>query len=236
METEDKPTVLRRVWAWRGRETLVGMSALDPSDRHVLVIGGSGAIGSAVVGQLIAVGATVTATATSSSRFGDDAARWIELDVTDHGAVDAALDGADITDIVSAGAARPFGSLAAMSGDDLSALVDTKLWGSFHIGRSAGHHLPADGTLTFVSGLLAAYPDAASPVAAVSAAVETLARGLAVELAPIRVNAVSPDALGSSGRGTHDGTADDVAQAIISCITNRWMSGAVVELHGAGKP
>lgn len=214
--------------------------SLDLATRHVLVIGGSGTIGSAVVRLAASMGATVTGTSIDD-RFPDvDGTDWRVLDVTDDGPVTDLLrelaGETPVTDIVVAGAARPFASLAEMPGEDLTALVDTKLWGAFHVGRAAGEHLPADGTLTYISGLLAAYPDAASPVAAVSAAVEALARGLAVELAPIRVNCVSPDPLGSPGRGDHAGAPADVAEAILSLVTNEWMSGTVLEIHGAGKP
>ncbi len=151
--------------------------------------------------------------------------------------MDSAIGGVPgLTDIVLAAAARPFASLVDMADDDLISLVDTKLWGAFHVGRAAARHLPDDGTLTYISGLLAGYPDAASPVAAVAAAVEALGRGLAVELAPRRVNIVSPDALGSQGRGRRAGTAADVADLILGCITNEWLSGTVLEIHGAGKP
>lgn len=211
--------------------------AIDLSTRHVLVIGGSGSIGSAVVRSALSDGARVTGTGRHEDFPTIDGAAWRVLDVTEHGAVGSLLtDLGDVTDIVVAGAARPFASLADMSGDDLSSLVDSKLWGAFHVGRAAGGHLPDNGTLTFISGLLAAYPDAASPVAAVSAAVEALARGLAVELAPIRVNCVSPEALGTSGRGSHEGGPGDVAEAIMSLVTNEWMSGTVLEIHGAAKP
>lgn len=211
---------------------------IDLSTRHVLVIGGSGAIGGAVVDLALEGGARVTATSRSvDSSTGDERVPWLALDVTDGSGVERLLaDLGDVSDIVVAGAHRAFASLVDMDDDDLAALVDTKLWGSFHVGRAAARHLPADGSLTFVSGLLASYPDAAAPVAAISAAVEALGRGLAVELAPIRVNVVSPDSLGSAGRGAHKGRAEDVAHAILSAVANPWMSGTVIEIHGAGKP
>ncbi len=211
----------------------------DLSGRHVLVVGGTGTIGSAVVAAAVDAGARVTATGLFEHEIaerGDDAA-WATLDITDQDEVLGFVDGLDgVTDIVSTAAARPFAGLMNMSDDDLTALVDSKLWGSFWLGRAAGRSLPDDGTLTFISGLLADYPDAAAPVAAVSAAVEALTGGLAVELAPRRVNCVSPEALGSTGRGTHAGSGDDVAALILALISNPWMSGSVVPIHGAAKP
>lgn len=209
---------------------------IDWTNRHVLVIGGSGAIGSAVVAIARDAGAAVSATTHRDPPVSDEGVTWYELDITDPEAVDRLVADVAPDDVVVAAAARPFAGLLDMDDDDLRALVDTKLWGSFHVGRAVGHHLPEHGTLTYISGTLAAYPDVAAPVAAVSAAVESLARGLAVELAPIRVNAVSPDGLGSAGRGRHEGTAADVAELILSTVANPWMSGSVIEIHGAGKP
>ena len=212
---------------------------IDFAKRHVLVIGGTGTIGSAAASMALVRGAQVTATGRSIEE--DDRGRawigWRRLDVTDRDAVDRLLhDLGDVTDIVLTAAARPFDDLVDIESDDLTALVDTRLWGAFHVGRVAADGLDEDGTVTFLSGTLATYPETASPVAAVSAAVETLGRGLAVELAPIRVNVVSPAALGTSGRGHHQGRADDVAQAILSSIENPWISGSVIALHGAGHP
>ncbi|MEM9515927.1 MAG: SDR family oxidoreductase [Actinomycetota bacterium] len=212
----------------------------DLSGRHVLVVGGTGTIGTAVVAAASNAGARVTATGLFEHEIAGrdgDTASWSTLDITDQGAVLSFVDELDdVTDIVSAAAARPFAGLMDMADDDLTALVDSKLWGSFWLGRAAGRSLPDDGTLTYISGLLADYPDAAAPVAAVSAAVESLAAGLAVELAPRRVNCVSPEALGSTGRGTHAGSGDDVAALIVALITNPWMSGSIVPIHGAAKP
>jgi NAD(P)-dependent dehydrogenase (short-subunit alcohol dehydrogenase family) len=87
------------------------------------------------------------------------------------------------------------------------------------------------------------------------AAVEALAPALALELAPVRVNAVTPglidtpllhaayganrDALVNSRAaalpGKRIGTADEVAQAIIMLMTNEYINGAVLHIDGGGR-
>src|SRR5690606_18945556 len=89
---------------------------------------------------------------------------------------------------------------------------------------------------------------------AINAAVESLARGLALELAParIRVNTISPsttatplwDRLGPEGRRQKFETmaarlpvgrvaqADDIAQAILLAATNPFMTGSTVLVDG----
>jgi len=54
--------------------------------------------------------------------------------------------------------------------------------------------MPENGSMTFISGASALKPprEGMSVLAAVNAAIITFARALALELAPIRVNAVTP--------------------------------------------
>jgi len=59
--------------------------------------------------------------------------------------------------------------------------------------KYASRTIIPDGSITLTSGLMAHRPRKGAPLAtAIGGAVEYLARGLAVDLAPLRVNAVSP--------------------------------------------
>ncbi|WP_405023129.1 SDR family oxidoreductase [Mesorhizobium sp. P13.3] len=72
-------------------------------------------------------------------------------------------------------------------------VVDSKFYGPLLLAKHGAPKLSANGSLTFVSGIAAYRPAArGSVVAAVNAGLEGLVRALAIELAPIRVNAVSP--------------------------------------------
>lgn len=71
--------------------------------------------------------------------------------------------------------------------------VDSKLFGPLLLAKHGAPQIAAGGSMTFVSGVAAYRPAArGSVVAAVNAALEGMVRALAVELAPVRVNAVSP--------------------------------------------
>ncbi|WP_198170932.1 SDR family oxidoreductase [Actinoplanes awajinensis] len=92
-------------------------------------------------------------------------------------------------------------------------------------------------------------------VGATNAAVDVLTRGLAVELAPIRVNAISPgtidtgayDALGDeakerlfAARSTTSparriGTPDDIADAVVFAVTTPFLTGVSLAIDG-GEP
>ena len=91
---------------------------------------------------------------------------------------------------------------------DAQAAMQSKFWSAYHVGRSA--RIVGGGSLTFVSGVYSVRPSATAVLqGAINAALEALARGLALELAPaVRVNAVSPsttetplwDRLGGAGK------------------------------------
>jgi NAD(P)-dependent dehydrogenase (short-subunit alcohol dehydrogenase family) len=92
-------------------------------------------------------------------------------------------------------------------------------------------------------------------VAITNAAADTLARSLALELAPIRVNAISPgvidtsawDGLGEQGKADYVaemrrrnparriGTPTDVAQAVVFAMTNTFLTGQTLHIDG-GEP
>jgi NAD(P)-dependent dehydrogenase (short-subunit alcohol dehydrogenase family) len=89
-------------------------------------------------------------------------------------------------------------------------------------------------------------------VAITNGAADTLTRSLAVELAPIRVNAISPgvidtgawDGLGEDGkarlyaRATETfparrvGEGEDIADAVLFCLTNTYLTGVTLKVDG----
>jgi NAD(P)-dependent dehydrogenase (short-subunit alcohol dehydrogenase family) len=92
-------------------------------------------------------------------------------------------------------------------------------------------------------------------VAITNAAADTLARSLALELAPIRVNAISPgvidsgawDALGEEGKAKYYaemtarnparriGTTDDVANTVLFALSSTFLTGQTLHIDG-GEP
>jgi NAD(P)-dependent dehydrogenase (short-subunit alcohol dehydrogenase family) len=112
------------------------------------------------------------------------------------------------------------------------------------------------GSITFTSGSLSSRPrPGAAMLTAMLSAVEALASALALELAPVRVNAVTPglidtpllhNAYGAERDtiiknraailpGNRVGTADEVAQVILMLMTNAYMTGEVVHVDGGGR-
>ena len=113
--------------------------------------------------------------------------------------------------------------------------------------------MPANGSFVLFSGSSARKPSVGMlAVGATNAAVDAVIRSLAVELAPIRVNAVSPgtvdtgayDGLGEekkaalfAARTEHNparriGTGEDIAGAVVFALTNTFMTGVSLGIDG----
>ncbi|MFN3233826.1 MAG: SDR family oxidoreductase [Gammaproteobacteria bacterium] len=71
---------------------------------------------------------------------------------------------------------------------------DSKFWGPYQVAKIALSYLSDVGSMTFFSGAYSQRPIASGAAigSAINSAIEGLVRALAVELAPIRVNAISP--------------------------------------------
>jgi NAD(P)-dependent dehydrogenase (short-subunit alcohol dehydrogenase family) len=132
-------------------------------------------------------------------------------------------------------------------------VVESKLYGPLLLAKHGAPKLPPSGSLTFVSGIAAYRPAArGSVVAAVNAALEGLVRALAVELAPIRVNAVSPGwvdtpiwefvagdrkaetlaAMAERLPAGRVGRPEDIADAIRFLIGNGFTTGETLHVEG----
>jgi NAD(P)-dependent dehydrogenase (short-subunit alcohol dehydrogenase family) len=227
--------------------------------KKVLVVGGSSGIGAAAAKAFAQRGAVVTIASRDPARAGTDAApdghvRTEALDITDTAAVDAFCARVGQFDHVVISAAKTAtGPLRALPLADAQAAMDSKFWGAYRIARSID--IAPGGSLTFVSGYLSVRPSTSSVLqGAINAALEALARGLALELAPVRVNTVSPgliatplwdklapdvrDAMyaGAAQRlpARRVGQPEDVANAIVYLATTPYATGSTVLIDGGG--
>lgn len=132
-------------------------------------------------------------------------------------------------------------------------VIDSKVLAPLLLAKHGAPRLEAGGSITFTSGIAAYRPAAkGTVVAAINGALESLVYALAVELAPIRINAVSPgwvdtpiwDSVAGTGKTAaleamakrllvrRIGHPDDIAQAIESIMRNGFMCGTVVHVDG----
>lgn len=132
-------------------------------------------------------------------------------------------------------------------------VVESKFYGPLLLAKYGAPVLSATGSITFTSGIAAYRPAArGSVVAAVNAALEGLVRALAIELAPIRVNAVSPGwvdspiwrfvagdkkdetlaAMAKRLPAGRVGQPDDIADAISFLMGNAFTTGTILHVEG----
>lgn len=169
---------------------------------RVLIVGGASGIGFAVAEAARAEGAVVTLASRDIEKLKLAAARLGEvsyqaLDITDEKAIATFFASSGGFDhIVSTagdwGKARR-GEFAEMNLDDARALFSVRFWGAAGLAKHGAKSLSSGGSLTLTGGTSAFRPHKGSVMGtAMAGSVAHLTRGLAAELAPLRVNAVFP--------------------------------------------
>ena len=155
--------------------------------------------------------------------------------------------------VLSASSAVAWGSFANLEEEAVRAAFENKFWGYWRVTRALAPSLPSDGSIVMVTGAAgrAALPGT-SGLAAVNAAVAATAQVLAVELAPRRVNVISPGMTQTDAYAWMEpkqreamfmsaasrlptgrvGQPDDLADAILFALSNRFLTGAVIDVDG----
>src|SRR5579859_4186477 len=172
-------------------------------DQHIVVVGGSSGIGFAVAARAAAEGARVTIGSSSAAKVDAATARLgaagsgFTVNVIDKADVERAFAGLDPFDhlVFTAGdwGGPRRGALKDLDLDIAPSLFAVRFWGAMAVVKAALPKLAPEGSITLTNGMIAHRPRPGSAVSsAMAGAVEHLARGLAVELAPVRVNCVCP--------------------------------------------
>lgn len=228
--------------------------------RTVVVFGGTSGIGLAAAIQAKAAGAKVTVIGFERDRARQAAAEngfdgWRAADVTRSETIHEALaDIAHVDHLAMLAGTFVAGKVLEADVDHLRKAFDERIWATVHIIRALGDRLAPDGSITLVSGWLADRPNATGTavLAAACAGMEALARGLALELAPRRVNVVSPgpvdtplwgkalgadrDAAVAAIKATlplhRFGTPAEVGAAVVFLMSNGWMTGETLHADG----
>lgn len=229
---------------------------MDVNGKTAVIFGGTSGIGLAATQQLAAKGCKVIAVSRNPDRAGEVPAgvTLAKCDVLDRAAVNDLLSQYapfEILVTAATGGSRAMGPFLEMDMDGYKASFD-KLWGYANVVRYGAHHMTKNGSIVLVSGTPArkAKPGQVS-LSSVGGAVEALARAIAPELAPRRINVVSPGSIdtpinplaGDARKAMYEkatagnlipraGTADEVAQGIVFVIENDFVTGTTVDVDG----
>ena len=179
------------------------------------------------------------------------------VDVTDDASIAALAERVgQIDHLVSTVSARARGRLSELDREKLQMSFDTKVIGPTMLAKHLAPRMNDGGSIVLFSGVNAFKVNVGYlGVAITNGAVDFLTRSLAVELAPIRVNAISPgvidtgawDSMGEDGKRDYFehvsamnpagriGTPDDIANAVLFALTNTFMTGEMLKVDG-GEP
>ena len=183
----------------RTKDNASGKARLD--GKKVIVLGGSSGIGYAVAEYALAEGARVVIGSSHAGRV--DAAvtalgtkaEGHALDLTDEAAIEAFFNGVGSFDhlVFTAGDSLKLGEIGATDLSLARRAFDIRYWGALAAVKYGAPHIVTGGSIVLTTGIAALRPRSGWAFgASVCGAMEALARALAVELAPLRVNAVSP--------------------------------------------
>lgn len=153
---------------------------------RILIVGGTGTIGQAVVKELQGRHTVLTA----SRAKGD-----FQVDIADRASIEKMYQAAKNLDaVIATTGAVHFAELSEMSPENYSIGLNSKLMGQVNLVLLGQHYLNEKGSFTLTSGLLSQEPiRAGSSASMVNAGLEGFVRGAAVELPKgLRINVVSP--------------------------------------------
>ncbi|MBY8976153.1 SDR family oxidoreductase [Rhodobacteraceae bacterium NNCM2] len=229
---------------------------MDVAGKKAIVFGGTSGIGLAAARQLAALGAEVVAISRDPSKAGDPGPgiTLAQCDVRDKASLEALFAEQAPFDILissATGGDRAVGPFLEMDMEGYQRSFD-KLWGYTNVVRYGARHLPENGVIVLVSGTPARKMKPGQiAIGSVGGAVEAFVRGVAPELAPRRINVVSPgqidtpmvalqneerEAFYAKATAKHliprAGKPDEVAQGIVFAVTNDFVTGTTIDVDG----
>jgi NAD(P)-dependent dehydrogenase (short-subunit alcohol dehydrogenase family) len=227
-------------------------------NKRVVIIGGSSGIGLATAkmaalqgAKIVVAGRTKSKLEIAKEEIGNDHVDTYTVDITQEASIKNLFEQVGSFDhLVITGPAPQFGHFLELNIEQVHQEFEGKFWGQYRAAWYAAKLLSQEGSIVFMSGAYSARPiPGASSLAAVQAGIEGLARGLALDLSPIRVNVISPgltdtpiiqSAFPDDARlklyeeqanmlpAKRIGTPEDIAQSILYLLSNRYVTGSTL--------
>lgn len=228
--------------------------------KKVLIIGGSSGIGFESAKQVIAQGAEVIIASRSENKLQNAkehlgaSATAFTLDTTQEQQVQSFFEKVGQFDhLVVSAAETSGGSFLHTNTAQARQLFENKFWGQYYAAKYGAPKVLPHGSITLFSGVVAYKSMVGSSIlGAVNAAISNLGQTLALELAPIRVNIISPGIIDTPSRSKMPeetrnhfyatvgnklpvkriGRAEDVAQSVLYLLQNSFVTGTVLHVEG----
>jgi NAD(P)-dependent dehydrogenase (short-subunit alcohol dehydrogenase family) len=228
--------------------------------QNIVIVGGSSGIGFETARLALQQGANVTIAGRSEEKL--EKAKFhlignvqtVVADVTNEASVNRIFEGLDRIDhvFIPAGGLS-MGKILDTDPNEFRQGLEERIFGALYVVRAAVLKMPKQGSITLISGVRADRPIPGTTMTTVGvAAAEALTRSLALELAPIRVNAVAPgwtdtplvsNVLGDNYDAVirsisekipvrRIGKSEEVAEAVIMLMHNGFINGEVLHIDG----
>lgn len=233
-------------------------------DKKVVVVGGSSGVGLGVAAAVLQNGANVTIVGRSHEKLraaqqslgGNRNVRSIAADMTNEAEVSRLFGEIGLFDhlVSTAGTPPPNYPIDETDMDFVRSFVDNKLIGAVMLAKHAAPTLESGGSMTFTSGINKDRPPVpgGSVVSAIAGSFSYFAKALSLELAPSRVNVVSPgwvdtpmwdELVGEAKSGFFAemaprlpvrkiATPADIAPAYLYLMENEFMTGETIHIDG----
>ncbi|GLS19088.1 short-chain dehydrogenase [Labrys miyagiensis] len=239
------------------------ISTLNLQNQRVVLLGGTSGIGLATARAALAADASVVVVSSRQERVAEalallgDRAEGHAVDLNEEADVRGLFERLGPFDhlVYSAGDALQIGLLADTELKAVRKAFDLRVFGAVAAAKHAAPHLRPGGSVVLTGGVASLRPQKGWTVAAsLCGAMEAFTRALALELAPIRVNLVSPGFVRTplwanlpedvreamyAERGAalpvgRVGEAEDIAQTYLYLMTNRYSTGQTILVDGGG--
>lgn len=216
-------------------------------NKTVLIVGGSSGIGLALAQQVKEQKGNVIIASKSAEEQAHELqkisnledCKYFSFDITKESEIKQLLEQIGFVDHIAITVKSPLivAPFLELNTPDVRHAFETKLWGQYNIAKLAYKQIKSGGSIVFSSGTLGVRPYLGfSTMSMINGALESLCKALALELAPIRVNTVSPGF--TQLKEIEDkiplglGKPSQIAEAYLFLMNNTYLTGTTIFSDG----